>query len=203
MLTLKGEHIYLRALEPTDLDFLYQLENDTSIWEISGTLRPYSKKVLRLYLENAHRDIYEVKQLRLCICDKDDQCIGLIDVFDFDPKNRRAGIGIVIANPDNRNKGIGAEALDLLCDYAFSVLDLHQLYANILEENHPGGRTNGATRAKRGWEKALGTREKAKEIPAFLWGMPQLWNQRALERAVPAAGKGIQGQLLQLWQRRA
>jgi diamine N-acetyltransferase len=56
-------------------------------------------------------------------------------VFDFDPKNRRAGIGIVIANPENRNKGVGAEALDLLCDYAFSVLDLHQLYANILEEN--------------------------------------------------------------------
>jgi diamine N-acetyltransferase len=135
MLTLKGEHIYLRALEPTDLDFLYQLENDTSIWEISGTLRPYSKKVLRLYLENAHRDIYEVKQLRLCICNTNDQCIGLIDVFDFDPKNRRAGIGIVIANPENRNKGVGAEALDLLCDYAFSVLDLHQLYANILEEN--------------------------------------------------------------------
>lgn len=135
MLTLKGEHIYLRALEPTDLDFLYQLENDTSIWEISGTLRPYSKKVLRLYLENAHRDIYEVKQLRLCICDTNDHCIGLIDVFDFDPKNRRAGIGIVIANPENRNKGMGAEALDLLCDYAFSVLDLHQLYANILEEN--------------------------------------------------------------------
>ncbi|MCR9262796.1 MAG: GNAT family N-acetyltransferase [Flavobacteriaceae bacterium] len=135
MLTLKGEHIYLRALEPTDLDFLYQLENDTSIWEISGTLRPYSKKVLRLYLENAHRDIYEVKQLRLCICNTNDQCIGLIDVFDFDPKNRRAGIGIVIANPENRNKGVGAEALNLLCDYAFSVLDLHQLYANILEEN--------------------------------------------------------------------
>ncbi len=135
MLTLQGAQIYLRALEPTDLDFLYQLENDTSIWEISGTIKPYSKKVLRLYLENAHRDIYEVKQLRLCICNLEDKCIGLIDVFDFDPKNRRAGIGIVIANPENRNKGVGAEALDLLCDYAFSVLDLYQLYANILEEN--------------------------------------------------------------------
>jgi diamine N-acetyltransferase len=135
MLSLQGKKIYLRALEPTDLDFLYQLENDTSIWEISGTIKPYSKKVLRLYLENAHRDIYEVKQLRLCICNKEDQCIGLIDVFDFDPKNRRAGIGIVIANPENRNKGLGAEALELLCDYTFSVLDLHQLYANILEEN--------------------------------------------------------------------
>ncbi len=135
MLSLKGDHIYLRALEPSDLDFLYQLENDTAIWEISGTLKPYSKKVLQLYLDNAHRDIYEVKQLRLCICRKDHECIGLIDLFDFDPKHRRAGIGIVISNPDDRNKGLGAEALSLLCSYAFSALDLHQLYANILEEN--------------------------------------------------------------------
>lgn len=135
MLDLKGKHISLRALEPTDLDFLYQLENDTSIWEISGTLKPYSKKVLQLYLDNAHRDIYEVKQLRLCICDLNNACIGLIDLFDFDPKHKRAGVGIVISNPEDRNKGVGNEALNLLCDYAFKILDLHQLYANILEDN--------------------------------------------------------------------
>jgi len=135
MLNLKGKQVYLRALEPEDLDFLYQLENDTSIWEISGTLKPYSKKVLRLYLDNAHRDIYNVKQLRLCICNTQDQCVGLIDLFDFDPKHRRAGMGIVIAKPKDRNKGIGTEAISLVCDYAFSTLDLYQLYANILEEN--------------------------------------------------------------------
>ena len=135
MLNLKGRQVVLRALEPSDLEFLYQLENDTSIWEISGTLKPYSKKVLQLYLENAHRDIYEVKQLRLCVCALEGEGIGLIDLFDFDPKNRRAGIGIVVANPGDRNKGVGAEASSLLCNYAFSVLDLHQLYANILEDN--------------------------------------------------------------------
>ncbi|SHG24567.1 GNAT family N-acetyltransferase [Flagellimonas flava] len=135
MVNLKGKHIYLRALEPKDLDFLYKLENDTSIWEISGTLKPYSKKVLRWYLENAHRDIYDVKQLRLCICTPEDSCVGLIDLFDFDPKNQRAGMGLVISNPEDRNKGWGAEAIELLCDYAFKVLNLHQLYANILEEN--------------------------------------------------------------------
>lgn len=135
MLNLKGKQVYLRALEPTDLDFLYQLENDTSVWELSGTLKPYSKKVLQLYLDNAHRDIYEVKQLRLCISNLQDQCIGLIDLFDFDPKHRRAGIGIIIVEPGHRNKGAGAEALSLLSDYAFSTLDVHQLYANILEDN--------------------------------------------------------------------
>ncbi|TAI49090.1 GNAT family N-acetyltransferase [Flagellimonas allohymeniacidonis] len=136
MVNLRGKHISLRALEPKDLDFLYELENDASIWEVSGTLKPYSKKVLQLYLDNAHRDIYEVKQLRLCICNGEDDCVGLIDLFDFDPKNRRAGVGLVISNPEDRNKGWGAEALSILGDYAFSILDLHQLYANILEDNH-------------------------------------------------------------------
>lgn len=135
MLSLKSEHIYLRALESQDLDFLYQLENDTSVWEVSGTLTPYSKKVLRLYLDNAHRDIYEVKQLRLCICDMSNNTIGLIDIFDFDPKHLRAGVGIVVLSEKNRNKGVGEEALDLVMNYTFSTLNLHQLYANIIETN--------------------------------------------------------------------
>lgn len=135
MLNLRGKHIYLRALEPEDLDFLYRLENDTSIWEISGTQKPYSKALLKKYLSNVHLDIYEAKQLRLCICDTADQVIGLIDLFDFDPKNRRAGVGLVIESPKNRGKGFGKEALQLVCDYAFSQLSLRQLYANILEEN--------------------------------------------------------------------
>lgn len=135
MLSLKGEHIYLRALELKDLDFLYQLENNPDIWEVSGTITPYSKHVLKQYLENAHRDIYDVKQLRLCISTLNDKVIGLIDLFDFDPKNHRAGIGIVIENSKDRNKGVGAEAISLLCNYAFSVLDLRQLYANVIDDN--------------------------------------------------------------------
>ncbi|MEX0288660.1 MAG: GNAT family N-acetyltransferase [Flavobacteriaceae bacterium] len=135
MLSLKGKNIKLRALEAEDLDFLYELENNPEIWEISGTITPYSKQVLKLYLENAYRDIYDVKQLRLCICLENDKTIGLIDLFDFDPKNQRAGIGIVVLDAANRNKGVGAEAIDLLCKYAFSVLNLKQLYANVGEEN--------------------------------------------------------------------
>ena len=135
MLKLKGDIVYLRALELEDLEFLYKLENDPGIWEISGTLTPYSKQVLRRYLDNAHRDIFDVRQLRLCICNTSDIAIGFVDLFDFDPKHRRAGVGIIIAEEGDRNKGAGSEALSLLEEYAFSVLDLRQLYANVAEEN--------------------------------------------------------------------
>ncbi|HZJ20590.1 MAG TPA: GNAT family protein [Pricia sp.] len=135
MLSLKGEQIRLRALEPADLDFLYELENNVAIWEISGTTTPYSRHVLKQYLDNAHRDIYEVKQLRLCICDKKDEVVGLIDLFDFDPKNHRAGVGIVVLEGKSRNRGVGAEAIRLLTDYAFSTLALRQLFANVVVGN--------------------------------------------------------------------
>ena len=136
MITLKGKNIYLRALEPNDLEFVYAMENDQSIWEVSNTQTPYSRFLVRQYLENAHQDIYEAKQLRLAIChDEDFPAIGLIDLFEFDPKNNKAGVGIVIQQNENKRKNIGSEALELLINYSFYNLNLHQLYANISVEN--------------------------------------------------------------------
>ncbi|WP_281232183.1 GNAT family N-acetyltransferase [Flavobacterium gelatinilyticum] len=136
MITLKGESIYLRALEPEDLEFVYSMENDQSIWEVSNTNTPYSRYLIRQYLENARQDIYEARQLRLAICQDDDfPAIGLIDLFEFDPKNNRAGVGIVIEKKENRGQNIGSEALELLIKYSFHNLNLHQLYANISTNN--------------------------------------------------------------------
>lgn len=136
MLTLSGKNIFLRALEPEDLEFVYAIENDEKIWEVSNTQTPYSRFLIREYLKNARQDIYEAKQLRLAICkQRSFQPIGLIDLFDFDPKNNRAGIGIMIRDEANRNSGIGSETLELLINYAFSNLNLNQLYANIDTQN--------------------------------------------------------------------
>ncbi|HEX8270741.1 MAG TPA: GNAT family protein [Flavobacterium sp.] len=138
MLTLKGENIFLRALEPEDLDFIYEVENDESIWEVSSTQTPYSRFLIKQYLENANQDIFEAKQLRLAICRYEDfVAVGLIDLFDFDPKNNRAGVGILIRDSDERRKGVGTEALNLLIQYSFNHLNLHQLYANIDTANAP------------------------------------------------------------------
>lgn len=135
MITLKGKQIYLRALEPEDLEFIHLIENDETIWEISNTITPYSKYVIRQYLENVHKDIFEVKQLRLAIVNSKHITLGLIDLYDFDFKNKRAGVGIIVKDFDQRQKGYGFEALTLLMQYCEVHLNLHQLYCNISEEN--------------------------------------------------------------------
>lgn len=134
MATLIGKHINLRALEPSDLDFLFSIENNESFWEISNTQLPYSKHILLNYINNAHQDIYEAKQYRFVICNTKNIPIGTIDLFDFDPQHFKVGVGILIL-PQYQNKGIGAEALELVIDYAFTYLNIHQLYANITSDN--------------------------------------------------------------------
>src|SRR5690606_8503071 len=135
MLTLKGDKVYLRALEPEDLDFVHDVENTEEFWEISATRVPYSRYLIKKYIQNSHRDIYEVKQLRLMICDLEMNRLGMIDIFDFEPRDRRAALGILIADKEDRNKGYGAEVLSLISNYCFSHLGLHQVYANVTADN--------------------------------------------------------------------
>lgn len=135
MKALENKIITLRAPEPEDLDFLYQHENDTDFWEISSTITPFSAYILKEYLKNAHKDIFEAKELRLMIVlKKTAATIGMIDLFNYDPIHNRAGVGIMIIEK-YRAKGYASQALDLLLEYTFKFLKMKQLYCNIIEGN--------------------------------------------------------------------
>lgn len=133
---LSNSLIRLRALEPEDLDLLYKWENQSGIWMHGNTLSPYSRFALRQYItETQQTDIYEAKQLRLMI--ELTECkitIGTIDLYDFDVRNCRAGIGILI-DENYRNNRYATQALDLIKNYAFNFLGLQQLYAYISAKN--------------------------------------------------------------------
>ena len=132
---LENETIRLRALEPEDLDLLYQWENDGLFWSAGNTLTPYSRFILRQYMESQAEDLYVSKQLRLMIVlKKEQEIVGTLDMFDFDPYHNRAGIGILI-DPDYQSKGLGSQALGLFIQYAFRFLKLKQLYCHVAEDN--------------------------------------------------------------------
>jgi len=140
MHTLENENIVLRALEPEDLDILFDIENDKSLWQISNTLAPYSRDLLKKYIEGSHKDIYEARQLRLAISPvHGTDLIGLIDLFEFEPQHNRAGVGILVRE-NFQGKGIASQALELVLEYAFNQLDLHQVFAHIPANNNQSRR---------------------------------------------------------------
>ena len=125
---LKNKNIILRAVEPEDLKILYKWENDTHIWSVSNIVVPYSKQLIKDYIKNYDKDIYTTRQLRLMIdLIAGNKTVGCVDIFDFDIFHQRAGVGILI-DENFRQKGIATEALQLLVEYCFSFLKLHQLF---------------------------------------------------------------------------
>ncbi len=132
---IKNEIVALRALEPSDVDILYQWENDTHLWNVSNTLAPFSKYQLQQYIKHSHLDIYQTQQLRLMIEHAgNNEVVGMVDLFDFEPFHHRGGIGIMI-HDKWRGEGLAFEALQLFVGYLFGHLGLHQVYATVGEDN--------------------------------------------------------------------
>ena len=110
--------IYLRALEPEDLELLYTIENEPELWAVNTNLEPYSRFALRKYIAEQPSDIYQSGALRLIICKKSDNtAIGIVDLFDFSPTHNRAEVAIAILKSE-RNKGYGVATLKALEEYS-------------------------------------------------------------------------------------
>ncbi|MDD2314278.1 MAG: GNAT family N-acetyltransferase [Proteiniphilum sp.] len=132
---LENKLIRLRATEPEDLEHLYKWENDTSLWEQGNANAPYSRFSLKQYLVESKQDLFADKQMRLMVVLKRSEVvIGMVDLYDFDPLHRRAGVGILI-DEDYRKQGYALQVLKLLETYAFSFISLHQLYAFVPMNN--------------------------------------------------------------------
>lgn len=132
-----SERVRLRAMEPEDLDVMYTMENDPQTWDVTNFTVPYSKFILKQYIESSECDMFADRQLRMVIVRiKDNMVIGIIDITDFVPMHARGEIGIAIRK-EYQGNGYAKEALTLLCDYVFGFLYLKQLIVHIATDNEP------------------------------------------------------------------
>ena len=132
---LHSNRLHLRALEPSDADFMYEVENDEQAWRYSDTIAPLSRKILRDYALTYDADPFTAGQLRLIITEEgSNQPVGIIDLYEVSQRHQRAFIGIYICK-DYRRKGYADETLQLIEDYAHNTLHLHQLGAKV-EDGH-------------------------------------------------------------------
>ncbi len=128
--------VSLRAMEPEDLDILYRIENDVTLWKVGATNVPHSRYVLHDYIATASGDIYVDRQVRLIVENGEGDVVGLVDIVDFDPQHLRAEVGIVIMS-QYRNLGYAGAALSQVASYSLDILHLHQLYAFVDKANAP------------------------------------------------------------------
>lgn len=134
-MNLSNEKVSLRAPEPSDLDFLFLLENDPDATDSGLATAPVSRQQMWNYINNYSADIFASGELRLVIVDNaSGNAVGAIDLCDFSPRDRRAFVGIAI-DSDCRGQGFGKAALALLCEYSSRTLGMHSLAASIAADN--------------------------------------------------------------------
>lgn len=131
----EGDQIRLRAVEPNDLELLYEWENDVTLWSVGNTRQPYSRFALKEYIAQCDKNIYESGQLRLMIEDKlSGNTIGTVDLFDLDIHNSKIAFGLYV-HAMYQGNGFATAALRLIERYVFDFLALNQLYCHISVSN--------------------------------------------------------------------
>lgn len=83
--------------------------------------------------------------------------IGNIGLGDVDWRNRKAALGIAIAEKEYWGRGYGTDAVMTLLDFAFNEMNLHRVHLSVFEFNR---------RAIRCYEKC-GFRHEGREREAF------------------------------------
>lgn len=127
--------ISLRAPEQADVDSIFLWENDPGFNESLPQNAPLSRYQVWEYVQNYQADPFATRELRMIIYDEDVKAaVGHIDMFDFDPVNRRAGIGIYI-DKDRRREGYARSALEMFESYVTRTLGMHQLWAYVALDN--------------------------------------------------------------------
>jgi len=153
---IDGERLYLRPLEPTDLDLCLVWINDSEILQFLGRRHPMGRVQETEWLANQYKS---EKHLNLAIVLKQgDRHIGNCGFNDIDYVNRSAVFGILIGEHDAWHQGYGPEAARLVIRHGFEQLDLHRIELDVFSLN---------PRAKRAYEKVGFTLEGTKRESYF------------------------------------
>jgi len=124
---IRGEHVYLRALEPEDAEYIHRWYGHADTARLMGEW-PRSLARRRMDAEAAvketGRDWFAFIICRLV----DDEPIGRADVFEVDRLNGSAGFGMAIGEHRWRGQGLGTDTVHAILDFCFGQLRLERVW---------------------------------------------------------------------------
>lgn len=134
---IKGDRIYLRAVETTDLDACLRWINDPEVtrYLMVGTF-PISRLAEQGWVERAARgESPRDRHFAICLIDGD-RHIGNAGLHGIDWPNRVAELGIMIGEKDCWSQGLGTDVMRTLVDFSFQQINLRRLFLRVYGHNH-------------------------------------------------------------------
>ncbi|MHA6533081.1 GNAT family N-acetyltransferase [Paenibacillus sp. BAC0078] len=131
---LSGQRVYLRPLNAEDAELYYHMFYGTETRRLTGTQKHMTKEQIAAYIERKPGDDSSV--LLLIALKENDEIIGDIAIQDMDRNNRTANLRIAIGEERHQGQGYGREALLLMLDYGFGILNLHRIELEVYTYNN-------------------------------------------------------------------
>ncbi|HEU5140065.1 MAG TPA: GNAT family protein [Bacillales bacterium] len=130
---LEGDHVFLRPMEVEDLEVSYSSLWNTEGRRLTGTQETFTKAGIQKWFERISLDSGRID---LVIgMQEDDQLIGDIGMLEIDYRNRSAVVRIALWENENFGRGLGTEAMYLLLEHGFEVLNLHRIGLDVFAYN--------------------------------------------------------------------
>jgi len=147
---IRGEKVYLRPSERSDLDDFVRWFNDADTMRYLAMRAPMGRAAEERWFDSmlerqGKRDYHFV----ICLLE-DGRAIGTIGLHEVDQESGSAAFGIAIGEKAEWDKGYGTDALNAIADFGFGELRLERIYLDVYEQN---------LRAQRSYEKAGFTTE--------------------------------------------
>ena len=131
--------VYLRPAERSDVPMFVEWFSDWRTVRTLGLRAPMSIASEEQWFERMLADQGKGGYLFVTCLLEDDRPVGNIGLFDVDPYNGGAGLGITIASEGDRGRGLGSDALAALLGFAFGQLRLERVWLDVYDIN-PGAR---------------------------------------------------------------
>jgi RimJ/RimL family protein N-acetyltransferase len=145
----RGEHVYLRPLEPDDAEIVHGWYADERFRVRMGESPMSLARRRQRYADVAAHPEDDVVRFVICRIE-DDAPVGRADIFMIDRVNGSCGFGIGIGGASSRGKGLGTDAVGALIDFAFGELRMERVWLDTEDSN---------TRAQASYRKAGFTEE--------------------------------------------
>ncbi len=128
---VEGERLYLSPVNIEDAETYVRWLSDRSVSDgLGNTAHVFSLSAEREWLQK-NTEEYQFAIVR----QRDDTLIGNCSIRAVSPVHRTAEVGLFIGEESDRGKGYGTEALGLLVDYGFQVLNLNSLMLAVYSFN--------------------------------------------------------------------
>ena len=157
---MQSERVRLRPLRKSDSGLLYEWISDRELVLLNSAFHPVSEVDHEAWVE-----AMLTRRLDLVIFVIEERstgtAIGTCQLLNINWRHRNAELQIRIGDAAGRGRGMGAEAVRLLCEFGFADLNLHRIYLHVFATN---------TRAVAAYEKAGFAREGLLRAAAHIDG---------------------------------